>query len=265
MHKGAFLVGCPPTTPPTPKASSPSGGGSWHVVPDGRGICKAKGTAVYFPTATPDPKRHPTPTYSTLSRLTATAYGPQPQSAYSPLPWSVLASVDDCGSLTPSALCPLGTRFPTSPFAQERLVGVGVIVGGQPTKRLLPLEGAVAVRRLRVLMNGRYIGSDWQPRVKVYRPQRLANTPYHQALRASFLPRWGKKPWGGWLHWGQPTKKAPLCKGSCPEGAEGLYLAGNVMYNPSVCPTGSHLPLHKGGSWGWVLLLGNSQAKGSFR
>ena len=29
---------------PTPKASSPSGGGSWHVVPDGRGICKALGT-----------------------------------------------------------------------------------------------------------------------------------------------------------------------------------------------------------------------------
>ena len=47
--------------------------------------------------------------------------------------------------------------------------------------------------------------------------------------------------------------KAPLCKGSCPEGAEGLYLAGDVAYNPSVCPSGSHLPLHRGGSCYWLL------------
>ena len=40
---------------------------------------------------------------------------PQPQSAHRPLPWSVLASVDDCGSLTASPPSPLGTRFPPSP------------------------------------------------------------------------------------------------------------------------------------------------------
>ncbi|MBR4068745.1 MAG: hypothetical protein IKK08_08990, partial [Clostridia bacterium] len=34
---------------PTKKASSPSGGGSWHVVPDGRGICKAWGTVGFCP------------------------------------------------------------------------------------------------------------------------------------------------------------------------------------------------------------------------
>jgi len=53
---------------------------------------------------------------------------PQPQSSYSPLPWAALVSVDDCGSLTPSALCPLGTRFPPSP-----LPGVGR--AHKPTRR----------------------------------------------------------------------------------------------------------------------------------
>ena len=37
----------------------------------------------------------------------------------------------------------------------------------------------------------------------------------------------------------KPTVQAPLCKGSCPVGAEGLYLARDVTYNPSVCPSGS--------------------------
>ena len=61
---------------------------------------------------------------------------------------------------------------------------------------------------------------------KDYRPHRLAITPtISQATPASFLPRWGKKPWGGSFRRGQATQKAPLCKGSCPEGAEGLEVA----------------------------------------
>ena len=44
----------------------------------------------------------------------------------------------------------------------------------------------------------------------VYRPHRLANTPtISQASPDSFLPRWGKKPWGGCFPWGQATHKAP--------------------------------------------------------
>ena len=34
---------------PPQKDSSPSGGGSWHEVPDGRGNCKARGTVVFCP------------------------------------------------------------------------------------------------------------------------------------------------------------------------------------------------------------------------
>ena len=41
---------------------------------------------------------------------------PQPQSAYSPLPWPVLASARHCGALCASRKCPLGTRFPSSPL-----------------------------------------------------------------------------------------------------------------------------------------------------
>ena len=44
------------------KASSPSGGGSWHVVPDGRGNCKALGTVVFCPSTTHPPTPHPSPT-----------------------------------------------------------------------------------------------------------------------------------------------------------------------------------------------------------
>ncbi len=57
---------------PPAKASSPSGGGSWHVVPDGRGICKARGTVVFcWCGSQADVGSHPAP--NTLSRLTATA------------------------------------------------------------------------------------------------------------------------------------------------------------------------------------------------
>lgn len=42
---------------------------------------------------------------------------PQPPSSYRLLPQPVLVSARDCGSLTPSALCPLGTHFPPSPPA----------------------------------------------------------------------------------------------------------------------------------------------------
>ena len=38
-------------------------------------------------------------------------------------PCPALASVDDCGSLMPSALCPLGTRFPPVPSEEESLLG----------------------------------------------------------------------------------------------------------------------------------------------
>ena len=55
------FVGCYHCIQPTPQASSPSGGGSWHVVPDGRGNCKAMGTAVLCLPATPTPNRHTAP------------------------------------------------------------------------------------------------------------------------------------------------------------------------------------------------------------
>ena len=42
------------------KASSPSRGGSWHVVTDGGGGCKALGRADFFPTITPIPNRYTT-------------------------------------------------------------------------------------------------------------------------------------------------------------------------------------------------------------
>ena len=119
-----------PRMPPTPRLLPPAGEEAVRrSLTDGRGICKALGTVVYFPTATPDPKRHTAPCTGTLSRLTATAYGPQPQSAYSPLPWSVLASARHCGSLTPSALCALRTRFPTSPtYGRSLLLGLPTFV-----------------------------------------------------------------------------------------------------------------------------------------
>ena len=82
-EEGAFSVGCPPRKQPTKKASSPSGGGSWHVVPDGRGICKALGTVDFCPghyptrAGTPPPLHAPSvalrrqPTARNLSRRTA--------------------------------------------------------------------------------------------------------------------------------------------------------------------------------------------------
>ena len=45
-----------------------------------------------------------------------TASGPVVQSSQQALPCQLLVSLPDCGSLMPSALCPLGTRFPPSPF-----------------------------------------------------------------------------------------------------------------------------------------------------
>ena len=48
------------------------------------------------------------------------------------------------------------------PLGEEAL-GVGVIFGDSQPKRLLPLEGAVAVRRLRVLGVGGYGGWGWLP------------------------------------------------------------------------------------------------------
>ena len=81
---------------------------------------------------------------------------------------------------------------------------------------------------------------------KDYRPQRLAITPTIRHYVPASSPAGGRSLWvGGGVGDSQP--KAPLCKGSCPEGAEGLYLARDVTYNPSVCPSGSHLPLHRGG------------------
>ena len=47
--EGAFGVGCCLGGQPTEQASSPSGGGSWHGVPDGRGGCKAMGMVVFCP------------------------------------------------------------------------------------------------------------------------------------------------------------------------------------------------------------------------
>ena len=76
---------------PTPKASSPSGGGSWHVVPDGRGICKALGTVVFFPTGNthPNPARHPTQYPQSALRAAslrpATSVGVQPTNRAQPL------------------------------------------------------------------------------------------------------------------------------------------------------------------------------------
>ena len=96
LTEGAFWVGCSPTaipTPtreplawlstsktPTPKASFPSGGGSWHVVPDGRGICKAKGTVVLSrggsqaDTGIPPRSKHPQSPDGDSSLLTEGAF-----------------------------------------------------------------------------------------------------------------------------------------------------------------------------------------------
>ena len=48
-YRRSLFVACPQGKHPPPKASSPSGGGSWHVVPDGRGICKALETVIFCP------------------------------------------------------------------------------------------------------------------------------------------------------------------------------------------------------------------------
>ena len=96
---------------------------------------------------------------------------------------------------------------------------------------------------------GRCTGSGWIiPGAKDYRPPRLANTPtISQATPDSFLPRWGKKPYGLAVYEGDcQAYEPPLCKGRwLPEGqTEGLYVTSLAKYNPSA-PTGQ-LPLHKG-------------------
>ena len=86
---------------------------------------------------------------------------------------------------------------------------------GTANQRLLPLEGAVAVRRLRVLGAGAVhrFGSAAAP-TNVYRPQRLAITPtISQATPASFLPRWGKKPFCWLFSLGTANQRLPCAKG----------------------------------------------------
>ena len=80
--------------------------------------------------------------------------------------------------------------------------------------RLLPLEGAVAVRRLRVLG----AGAVYRLGLDNARDKRLpfpapCKYPYHQALRASFLPRWGKKPFLLAVFFGKSQPKAPSIGG----------------------------------------------------
>ena len=48
------------------------------------------------------------------------ATAPVVQSSQQALPCPLLVSLPTCGSLTPSALCPLGTRFPPVPSASGR-------------------------------------------------------------------------------------------------------------------------------------------------
>ena len=76
-------------------------------------------------------------------RFALRASVPQPQSAYSPLPWPVLASVDDCGSLTASPLCPQGTRFPSSPLRTHFPPACGPVV--QSSQKALPCHLLVSL------------------------------------------------------------------------------------------------------------------------
>ena len=105
-----------------------------------------------------------------------------------------LANTPTISQATPDSFLP---RWGKKPF------GVGVFLGDRQPIRLLPLEGAVAVRRLRVLGAGVVcrFGVD-DAGANDCRPHRLANTPtISQAAPDSFLPRWGKKPWlvGEWV------------------------------------------------------------------
>ena len=116
-----------------------------------------------------------------------------------------LANTPTISQATPDSFLPRWGKKPS---------GLAVFLGDRQPIRLLPLEGAVAVRRLRVHGAGAVyrLGLD-NARGKRLPSPTPCNYPYHQALRASFLPRWGKKPWGGWGRWGQPTKRLLLVGG----------------------------------------------------
>ena len=75
---------------------------------DGRGICRAFD-------ASPNSHKTPMPLF-----LPSVAFGPVVQSSQQALPCPLLVSLPACGSLTPSALCPPGTRFPPAPSASGR-------------------------------------------------------------------------------------------------------------------------------------------------
>ena len=107
------------------------------VSPDGEPAPFRKGASVGGHAAQPHPvprigirgAAHPT-TAAHCSKLlripqsaSLTASGPVVQSSQQALPCPLLVSLPDCGSLMPSALCPLGTRFPPSPFRKGASVG----------------------------------------------------------------------------------------------------------------------------------------------
>jgi len=83
---------------------------------------------------------------------------PVVQSSYSPLPWSVLVSLPTCGSLTPSALCPLGTRFPPVPTEEGALWG-WLLPGGV----CLTQVGCGALLRVVLNCGGSLFRGSWLP------------------------------------------------------------------------------------------------------
>ena len=108
---------------------------------------------------------------------------------------------------------------PASSPAGRRSLGVGGGVGDRLQKRLLPLEGAGCPKgRLRVHEAGAVYRFGLAA-ARGRRPQSPTpcNYRHHQALRASFLPRWGKKPLVGCLPRQQPSQRLLPKEGAAAE------------------------------------------------